>query len=201
MKVASSFLAATAMVVALTLAGPADGATVQCIGTESTGWGGPLGQRYCYEVNLAAGDTMTSFNVGDCSGFAIGGCAVVDAAGNAIPGWGPCAPGQPELHCDVKTPHGGISPGPFGSCKGGIVWTGPAIAGVAGPIFLGFNCTLPSHDVGWTLINVAPGVPGKENWQMPVGMGCGPVHGPIPEPMTLSVLALGACLSLLRRRR
>lgn len=189
MKVASSFLAATAMVAVLALAGPADGATVVCNGLESGGQGPTL---YRYEVTLGANEWMQDFQAGtDCLVPAHYGGFVQPA------GWAPVLFGPSEPHADVKTPHGGLSPGPFGNCPASVAWSGPALG--PGLWVFGYNNSHPSHDVGWTVTGLA--APNTENWAMPVGMGCWPVHGPIPEPMTLSVLALGACLPLLRKRR
>jgi len=169
---------------------------VNCIGTESGGTGGPLFSPYCYEVNVPTIQQMIAFDVGDHTGAAPGIYAV-DALGNPI-GW-IGAPGQPgsEQDFDEKTPHGLLSGGPTGACPAITLWTGPPITG--GPYYFGHFSEEHSHDVGFTVGTLTGAV--KENWLAPVGMGFGPVHAPIPEPATMTVLAIGALGVLVRRRR
>ena len=59
-------------------------------------------------------------------------------------------------------------------------------------------------DVFWCLeykIGTDPVTYAATDWSEPVGMGKGPVHGPSPEPATLSLLAVGIGTLLLRKRR
>ena len=140
---------------------------------------------------------MTSFDVGDHTGSSPGIYALTPT-GTPLPGWvGASGQVGTELDFFEKTPHNVVSPGPTGSCPQITLWTGPGITG--GGFFFGHFSPLLSHDVGWTA--GVPPFPAKENWGAPVGMGAGPVHAPIPEPATMTVLVIGALGVLARRRR
>ena len=186
-----------AVAVALMICGTAHAATVVCNGLESGGQGPTA---YYYEVTLGPNEWMIDFQAGT-------DCLVPPHYGNWIspPGWGPVLFGLQERDTDVKTPHGGLSPGPTGLCPASVLWTPLAGAGqINGPgtFFFGYDNDHPSHDVGWTVTGLA--VPNSENWNAAVGMGAGPVHGPVPEPGTLVLLAAGGlCLlcTWIRRRR
>jgi hypothetical protein len=105
-----------------------------------------------------------------------------------------------------KTLHGMISPGPGGSCPFIMSWTGPALAG---PFELGFDHPWASHDVEWQ--SIANGI--TANWAAPVGLGVGPVHGPLEQEieiptmstygmilLVLVLLSVGAFIVVRRRR-
>jgi len=176
------------LMVAIGLTGYAQAATVICNGAESGGSGPRL---YYYEVTLGPGESMTAFDVGTCDPSIMNYWNWVQPAG-----WAPVPFSGSELHIDLKTPHGLISPGPIGNCNTAVMWTGPALG--PGTWFFGYDNENRSHDVGWSVNPMAN--PNGENWSAPVGMGAGPVHGPVPEPAMLALVVLGA-LSFVRRRR
>ena len=73
----------------------------------------------------------------------------------------------------------------------------------ADPTVYGFgydNDTDPM-DVTWVFDPGIPLTPTGSDWSKAVGLGQGPVHGPSPEPATLSLLAVGIGGLMLRRRR
>ncbi len=174
------------IVIGLTVA--AEAATVICNGQESGGSGPRL---YIYEVTLGPGESMTAFDVGTCDLSLMNYWNWLQPAG-----WAPVPFSGSEPHIGLKTPHGMISPGPAGNCAGAVMWTGPALG--PGTWLFGYDNENRSHDVGWTVSPLAN--PSNENWSAPVGMGFGPVHGPLPEPAMLSLLVLGGP-ALMRRRR
>jgi hypothetical protein len=187
--------------------------TVGCIGTESGGWGGPLGWRYAYEVTVVdtPGDLgMWYFQVGTCDLTLANYSRVMitDMLGNPIPGWqtvypgGTANPHDIEAHRDGKTPHGTVSQGPLGIAQGYVRWDiipGTPTIPDGTTVFCGFDNPNTSHDVGWTA-----GIPGmtdvNEDWSQGVGFGYGPVHGPVPEPATLLLMGAGLTGLLARRR-
>lgn len=163
-------------------------ATVMCFGLESTGPGPRL---YTYDVSSLTGQAFSLFYVGTDDGN------FNNYANWLMPaGWGAAVlPSSAIQHWLEKTPHGGLSMGPAGSCPFMVAWTGPPIA--AG--MFGYDNPNRSHDVGWLVGTVPVTI---ENWAMPVGMGYGPVHGPVPEPGSLLTLAAGALslLGLIRKK-
>ena len=194
-----------AILLVICMSGPALGqTTVTCLGTESGGPGGSINcglQLYVYQVNPAVPETQVYVPTHDNN--------LANYTNICMPpGWTlTIIPNGPGLQAFFpKTMHGAISPGPGGSCPFLMNWTGPAMAV---PFELGFDHASPSHDVEWWAI--AGGITAA--WPAPVGLGVGPVHGPVesgPDIPTVStfgmillvlVLVSVGALIVVRRRR
>jgi len=110
----------------------------------------------------------------------------------------------------LKTPHGVIAPPPPALSKGEIHFfpapgAGPVMVPNNGTVLFGFDNPNVSQNSDWW--------PSPEwgawvgaSWNQPVAGPAGvfthgPVHAPVPEPATLSLLALGGLLAVRRRRR
>jgi hypothetical protein len=180
--------------VVLGLTGAVQASTIHCNGSESGGTGP---RSYYYVVTISPGepgDVLQELRIGTDD-------LVAGNYSNWIQpdGWAPVPFDYSVLlDADVKTPHGETSPGPTGNSLGAVTWKGPALG--AGTYYFGFNNSHSSHDVGWFIFPGGQQGPISEDWEEPVGMGTGPVHGPVPEPATLALMALGG-LVLIRRRR
>ena len=181
-------LMCVAIVAMFALATTVQAATVTC-GCSGCG-SSPC--TYSYTVTLGATQLMDYFQVGACC------CDLRDVVTPTDWSFIGCTYYKTEPHYYPCTPHGQISPGPAGDCEQVIVWTRDPSAGPGGVYVFGFTSDCEPHDVGF-LVENAGAVVKNENWEMPVGQGHGPVHGPIPEPATISLLVLGG-LALLRRR-
>jgi hypothetical protein len=97
------------------------------------------------------------------------------------------------------TLHGGGPVTPTGNCRSSVDWNvnGPVPAGKYG---FGYDNSTAPMDVLWDVV-YAPHMFVSTDWSKVVGMGQGPVHGPSPEPATLSLLAVGIGTLLLKKRR
>jgi hypothetical protein len=203
-------IAILAALLLVAMSGAAFGqATVACLGTESTGPGGTSEcglQAYVYQVTpLAVPEGQVYIPTHDNNPANYTNiCAPAGWTFTIVPntfGLQAYAP---------KTPHGAVSPGPGGpgwSCPYLLYWTGPPMA-PAVPFEIGFDHPWPSHDVEWFAFD--NGITAA--WPMPVGLGAGPVHGPIefnewiPTMSTYGMILLALLLVvagtlIIRRRR
>ena len=171
---------------------------VECVGQVGGESGGPLGLDYCYKITLPMMDFFgVATHAGSGAGFT--NVAAVDEFGTSLAGWfggWQAIPDDDPPDFSGFTPHGGHST-PDGTCEAGFGWEGPALG--AGVYYLGFDHGGAPHDASW-LAEVNDAEVATTDWYSSVGDGFGPVHSPVPEPMTLSLLGLGA-IGLLRRRR
>ena len=134
-----------------------------------------------------------------------------DAEGNPLPGWsGAQSYGDELWNGGLFTPHGGIAPGPTSTIGTVMAWSGPPLGGTA-VYYMSckYLCDLPAGywegmrravDMGAT-VKYQGQVVWDEDWDEPVGMGVGPVHGLAPEPGAAGLLVLGAAAMIRRRRR
>ncbi|MGB2987568.1 MAG: hypothetical protein WBE26_17015 [Phycisphaerae bacterium] len=191
---------------------PSPPPTVECDGTESGGTGvTSCGSRmYAYPVTDSDG-SMTDLYIGTDH------CIEVDNYANWCEpsGWTHEIIAGSLQHYTVndhpvKTAHGRISPGPTGNCSCMIHWSGPALGG---SFTFGFDFVGPDHcvhDVEWQAVDDNGTY--TANWDLHVGYGVGPVHGPglddvcIPTVtewglvvMVLLVLAAGTVVIFRRR--
>lgn len=170
-----------ALLLALCLATPTlaqGGATVLCQGNICGGGGI---RNYQYDVTGTGGLMIHQFHVGTCDPNIADYTNIIGPAG-----WSFGIANILEDHRDAFTPHGGFS-APDGRCLRCAVWTEPENgAGVQNALF-GFDNPNHAHDVGWFLNSGLP----VENWNAAVGMGAGPVHGPVPEPSSILALCSG----------
>jgi hypothetical protein len=188
-----AILATVLAVAVVLLATPAQAAVVACRGTESGGTGSRL---YYYGVILGPDEALTDvqigtddLNLGNYTNF-------IQPAG-----WSWSLIYAEDQHAAVKTPHGLVSPPPSGTCPAAVKWSGPVFNG-PGTFYFGYDNPNPSHNVSWTVTGedfAGSPVTSTVDWAFPVG-DHGPVHGPVPEPATMGLLALGA-LALPRRRK
>ncbi len=202
-----------AVVVAMVLctAGSAPAAvTVVCNGSECGG-SGP--RDYWYEVTTTQQDAGFMFSAGTADRdeghygnsmvayLVLGSWVAMNDGANpggdydTFWGYGP----QLDIHSPV-TAHGGGPVTPNGKSNMVITWSvfGPVPAGTYG---LGYdNDFTDPIDVSWFFDDGTP-PDDTQDWSKVVGTGLGPVHGPSPEPATLSLLAVGIGTVLLRKRR
>jgi hypothetical protein len=178
------------LTIGLTAAAEA-GFIVSCIGTDSGGSGGPNARDYAHEVVLTQATRLTAFYVNACDTDASNytNIEAIDTDGTALAGWAVSVLTNitgGEQAADVKTPHGQVSRDWSHVPPAGVMWTGNELT-APGTYYFGFNNSRPSHDVGWGMSGAF--VIDAESWAEPVGMGEGPVHGPVPEPATMALVA------------
>ena len=155
--------------------------------------GGPHARDYAYQVVSDGSQGLQEFWVG-LDTTAITEVEALDASGNALAGWSYVVD-QPGTLADPYTNHGVVS-GHSKSTKYKIIWTGNTDPG-AGTYWFSFNCPEVPEDVGWYI-----GGGYSENWSIALANAdFGPVHGPLPEPATCALLALGGLVALRRKQR
>jgi hypothetical protein len=176
--------------IVLVLSGAVQAIMVKCIGSKCDG---PVLWDYCYEITLTATEFIDNFTVGIHSGCDIKNIRSPDGWGHIV---SPSFEGQ--KHNTGFTPHGQKSSS-NGNCDGRIGWStsGTPLSGGTYDSF-SFDSTCPPHDVGFMIKNDNTPLL-REDWKLPVGMGFGPVHSPVPEPATICLFGLGGLL--LRRRK
>ena len=208
------------------LASPAGAALVKCGGAKCGGtgipamlppgviWPNPNPTDYLYEVTVMPGDHWHCFQVGTDDGNIANYGGVYESSNWFIIGGQAGAlrlnPQLLEAHNHPQfplppatfTPHGLVSiGGPAGNCKYVIQWLiPPGDDSTPDTYYFGFDNVNDPHDVGATIYTSVFGITWDEDWTKAVGMGAGPVHGPVPEPAAMSLLAVGA-LALIRRKR
>ena len=200
MKDSAKILTSSAVLLLAAGSAAAQPIMISCEGTKCGGGGGRL---YQYEVLNVSGGAITltgllvgtdDLNPANYSNWLNPAPCFVPAVGAGGPAW----------TTGVQTPHGINAPGPLRLSAGAVSWNCPAgfnLANNASAIF-GFDNNNASLDMEWFVAS-AP-IAGSTNWGAPVPgplgvFNVGPVHGPVPEPATLTLLALGG-LALLRRR-
>lgn len=147
----------------------------------------PTDRIYYYGVTAAAAGTLTTLEIATDDGNIANYTQWIEPAG-----WDHQIIKNNDLLKDLPyTQHGLITDWDTPSAYR-IVWTGPALT--TNLTYFGFNNPNAPEDAAWVTNS-----PSQANWSQPVAMGEGPVHAPVPEPMTLATLTLGA-LAILRRR-
>lgn len=80
----------------------------------------------------------------------------------------------------------GVPTTPDGNCVWSIVWENETGSDITSGLF-GFNNSRAPHEASWD-VNGGMIV---SNWESAVGEGAGPVHSPVPEPVSLVSLGSG----------
>ena len=205
---------AVAVAMVLCAATPTTAAvTAVCNGTASSG-DGP--RDYWYEVTTTQqydqfefaagtadrnegnyGNSMVAYKVGDVW-IELDDGAVPGGDYDTFFGYGAVAL---DIH-NPKTIHGGGPVTPNGKSNMVIMWSVLTIQNPAGTYGFGYDNEFTDPlDVSWFFDVGGPPPDDTEDWSKVVGTGQGPVHGPSPEPATLSLLAVGIGTLLLRKRR
>jgi len=179
---------------------------VNCKGKKCGGLGGPPDDQkydYAYEV-IVTGDTKFDwFRVGVLTDDISNIKALNKYSGN-LAGWSFSDPTEyGHESTDPFTKHNSTNsspPAPLWSTNKVVRWSRDYGSDVgAGTYWFVFNSDHDPIDVGF-LVEVDDQPVLTEDWSKPVGMGLGPVHGPVPEPGSLVLLGLGG-LGVLRRRK
>ena len=201
---------AVAMVLCTAGSAPA-GITVVCNGSECGG-SGP--RDYFYEVTTTEEYDGFVFNAGTAdrdTGNYSNPLAATLVGGNWVAMTDGPSPGGDYDICfgygeqlDIHSPmtvHGGGPVTPNGKSNMVIAWfvNGPLPANTYG---FGYDNDTDPLDVSWFFDEGSIPFPfASSDWSKVVGTGLGPVHGPSPEPATLSLLAVGIATVMLKKRR
>lgn len=168
---------------------------VSCEGVESGG-GGVTQYQYGLMNTSAAPILLMVFDVGTDDPN------IANYSGWVTPaGWISFIVPPSHPTSTVKTPHGMVSPGPLQPTAVTIRFIDPTGVGlllnpgVPTPGLFGFNNVNGSEDVEWLALDTNNAVVGITNWGIPVAgpLGVytpGPVHAPIPEPTTCSLMVV-----------
>jgi|GEM_PF-4605745 len=139
----------------------------------------PGNVHYYYNVDSAS-YPMMEFHVG------AGDLEIANYADILVPpGWNFAVEPSGMAHAHgLFAPHGEYSEGPCYCLTAGRAhwWTDDPALAVEFFVF-GFQHSSMAEDVGWTLVTQRPGEPPEshvflEDWESPVGVGMGPLHGP-----------------------
>jgi general stress protein CsbA len=142
---------------------------------------------YYYVVTIDEGSTLTGFEVATDDGI------LSDYSNWVMPtDWTYTIVGNDNLLKDLPyTSHGEVT-SYDGPSAYKIIWSGTTLN--VGTYYFGFDNANAPENAGWTIDNAST------NWSSAVSSGEGPIHAPVPEPVTLALLAMGG-LTLIRRQK
>ncbi len=175
--------------------------TVECVDDGTTRHPftiGSFGWDYSYKVTLGVGETLDWFHVGVGSDN-ITNFEVVDESTLAlVAGWSGQLVSRSEDQGTLVDHLGSISEW-TGNTAGVAAWATPFSGITEGVYYFGFDCPDPTGVFGFRAENDFTEVL-VEDWDASVGQGTGPIHAPIPEPATLSMLLVASGLIGLIRK-
>ncbi len=176
------------------------GMTITCNGS-ACGGSGP--RDYWYEVTLDQSYSTLVLNVGTgdetlahySNWYAAkwtAGAWVQLSDYDTLFGWG----GPLDAHTPM-TPHGGGPVTPNTEVGMVTAWF-VNISLSAGTYGFGYDNPTDPMDVGWFIDSSLDDH--YCDWDQPISVDFGPLHGPVPEPATISLLVIGG-IAVLRRRK
>ena len=170
----SKVLVLCAAVVALGITGYSQTIKCDCKKHGGTGnFGGASGcapRDYIYKIEFVEPAALETLYIGTHDGILAHYTNIC-----LPPGYTLSIASTPRPHYTPFTAKGSVSPASNGDCPFTLVLIrGPIDPGAA--IYFGFDHPGPRHNVSWQLDNFPPPV---SNWSQPVGVGLGPVHGPL----------------------
>ncbi len=197
MKIKKVLLLACAVCALMPLAGSA--VTVECLWEESPvfGSGESALWDYTYKLVFEEGDAVNLFEVGVGSGATISNIGAVDVNGNSFPALSYLAAMIPGTEDTGTLVDDGIVSDKGGTTSTIVRWITLEDFAV-GTYYLGFTSSDEAGVFGWNADDAL-----AEDWDVAVGNAdLGPVHAPIPEPATLSMLLVASGLiGLIRKFR
>ena len=169
---------------------------VPLVSYDGTEAGGDGPREYAYDVDANEGDPIMEFRlaVGDLNLDNYGDVLMPD-------GWHLTVDDDVTMGCyGGYTPIGGTATLLKHVTHDSILWSTDDPKFAIESFTFGFNHPGLAGDVAWGLLNSRD--ESFSETSLVVGLGFGPVHGPslIPEPATLTLLALGGLLVTRRRR-